>query len=201
MDQNHQKPNIIIDALNANEDGDSNLFKLIYKNRFCFDKASRIWYEFKEHWQEDRLEEAIAAITEVVKIYQAQLKSEEYWIENAHRQGKTETAASHYRAVLSRQSKNIEALNNLAWILCSGTNRDPIRAVTLAKRACELTNWQQPELMDTLIAAHIAAGQNENARNIAERALITAEKLDRTDLVESLKQRLERLSVDNRSDL
>jgi putative DNA primase/helicase len=95
LNQKHQKPISIIDALYSNEDGDAQLFTNSFCNRFCYDKSERIWYEFKGHWCEDRIEEVLFAVSEVVQLYQAQLKYEEYLIEDAHRQGKTEAADQH----------------------------------------------------------------------------------------------------------
>jgi hypothetical protein len=62
LNQKHREAKIIIDALNSNEDGDALLFKNRFRSRFCFDKSTGLWCEFMDHWYEDRLEVAIAAI-------------------------------------------------------------------------------------------------------------------------------------------
>ena len=49
--------------------------------------------------------------------------------------------------------------------------RDPVEAVKLAQRACELTNYEQPQLLDTLAAAYAAAGKFPEAVETAEKAL------------------------------
>jgi hypothetical protein len=52
-------------------------------------------------------------------------------------------------------------LNNLAWFLATCPNdrvRDGRRAVALATEACELGQWADPNVLDTLAAAHAEAG-------------------------------------------
>lgn len=65
-------------------------------------------------------------------------------------------------------------LNNLAWIL--GTSPDDAvrngkRAVSLAKRACELTDWREAHIISTLAAAHAEAGDFEAARTYSRQAV------------------------------
>jgi Flp pilus assembly protein TadD len=57
-------------------------------------------------------------------------------------------------------------LNGAAWILAThpkATVRDSNRAVLLAERAAQLTNYQDGSILDTLGAAYAAAGDFENA--------------------------------------
>ena len=41
--------------------------------------------------------------------------------------------------------------------------RDGARAVELARRGCELTNWQDPNILDTLASAYAECGRFEEA--------------------------------------
>jgi len=62
--------------------------------------------------------------------------------------------------------KKFEALQLGAWILATSPQanvRDGKRAVEMAQRACELTQWKQPEYLDTLAAAHAELGQFDEA--------------------------------------
>ncbi|KKL95959.1 hypothetical protein LCGC14_1849350 [marine sediment metagenome] len=64
--------------------------------------------------------------------------------------------------------------NTLAWMLATSPNdafRDGAEAVRLAKRACELTKFQDPIPMDTLAAAYAEAGQFDQAVEMAGRAV------------------------------
>ena len=56
--------------------------------------------------------------------------------------------------------------NNLAWLWATTPRdelRDPVKAVEHARKACELTNWQEPGYLDTLAVAYAAAGRFEEA--------------------------------------
>jgi len=65
-------------------------------------------------------------------------------------------------------------MNNLAWILATNPAemlREPARAVELAERACELTDYADAGMMDTLAAAYASAGRFDMAVSTAEKAL------------------------------
>jgi tetratricopeptide (TPR) repeat protein len=88
-------------------------------------------------------------------------------------QGKPAQAAGEYRVVLNLQPNNVEALNNLAWILAVSsmdTVRNGAEAVRLAERACELTHQREPLLLGTLAAAYAEAGRYPEAVETAEKA-------------------------------
>jgi tetratricopeptide (TPR) repeat protein len=63
--------------------------------------------------------------------------------------------------------------NNLGWILAVGPDgvRDGKRAVEHATRACELTNWTEPEFIDTLASAYAEVGEFEKAIECQKKAL------------------------------
>jgi len=78
-----------------------------------------------------------------------------------------------YRRAVDDLERGLEAnpqyadgYNALAWLLSSCPDRqyrNPKRAVELARRACELTSWGQPNCVETLAAAYSEAGQDEQA--------------------------------------
>jgi len=91
-----------------------------------------------------------------------------------HRRGQAHDKLKDYAAAsadLSRavtlQPDNATYLNGLAWFLAttpSPVERDGAQAVTAATRACEITEFKDAVLLDTLAAAHAEAGDFEKAR-------------------------------------
>jgi tetratricopeptide (TPR) repeat protein len=89
-------------------------------------------------------------------------------------QNKIEEAMKEYDQAIKLDSRDPLAYNNLAWIMATSFDkerRNGKRAVELAAKACELTNWKDAEYADTLAAAHAEAGNWEKAIRTAEYAL------------------------------
>lgn len=89
-------------------------------------------------------------------------------------QGKLDKAIANYEIVLEIAPDNIMATNNLAWLLATHPKdnmRNGAKAVELAKRACNVTDYRVPELLDTLAAAYAEAGRFTEAVETADRAL------------------------------
>jgi tetratricopeptide (TPR) repeat protein len=81
-------------------------------------------------------------------------------------QGRFDEAAAHYAQALRIDPVHAEALNNCAFLLAAcpeAKYRDDRRAVELANRAGELTEWKNPGCLDTLAAAHAEAGDFDAA--------------------------------------
>jgi tetratricopeptide (TPR) repeat protein len=83
-------------------------------------------------------------------------------------------AIQHYNQTLELDPNFIEALNNLAWLLATDPDpsiQNPERAVSLAIKACELTNQKEALLVGTLAAAYAAAERFPEAIATAECAI------------------------------
>jgi len=92
--------------------------------------------------------------------------------------GRPAEAIAAYDAALRIQSDYPEVLNNLAWLLAANADaklRDGTRAVKLAHRACERTEFKVPVFIGTLAAAYAEAGQFPEAATVAEQAAKAAE--------------------------
>lgn len=75
--------------------------------------------------------------------------------------GQYQAALDDYRAAVRLDPKNAVAANGLSWFLCTcpaATMRDGKRALVLASRACELSQWGQFGYVDTLAAAYAELG-------------------------------------------
>jgi hypothetical protein len=98
-----------------------------------------------------------------------------------------------FQHTLDVTKDNYVAMNNLAWFLAAGpeiTTHNPDRAFKLARRACELTNYNKPESLDTLAAAYAAAGDFSKAIETAEKALELCRSSEQETLKEEIKKRI-----------
>jgi Flp pilus assembly protein TadD len=90
---------------------------------------------------------------------------------------------------------SVEALNNLAWELATSANpelRNGSRAVQLASRACELTQYEETIYVGTLAAAYAEDGRFDEAVATAQKACDLASKNNEADLLANNRQLLER---------
>lgn len=84
-------------------------------------------------------------------------------------------------------------LNNLAWVLATSPEeelRDGARAVELAERAANLTEYKQAHVLSTLAAAHAEAGDFKEAVRWSEKSVEIARGEDHEQL-EQLEEELE----------
>jgi tetratricopeptide (TPR) repeat protein len=76
------------------------------------------------------------------------------------------SALRDYRAALERDPASPFFLNSVAWLLATAPDpaaRDGEEAITLARRANELSGWRDPSLIDTLAAAYAENGDYTRA--------------------------------------
>jgi Tfp pilus assembly protein PilF len=83
-------------------------------------------------------------------------------------------AIADLEKAMELQPDNDTVLNNLAWLLATSPDdsiRDGKRAIGIAEKACELTEWKQPHIISTLAAAHAEAGDFDEARKYSRQAV------------------------------
>ena len=108
--------------------------------------------------------------------------------------GQTEAGLGHLRTAVSLQADSPTFLNSLARILATHPDakvREPAEAVRLAERASELSQKQNPEILDTLGAAYAAVGDFDRAVTTAQAAIELASQVDQL-LASQIHRRLER---------
>jgi Flp pilus assembly protein TadD len=88
--------------------------------------------------------------------------------------GQIRSATKHYGESLRLTPTSPATLAGLSWVLAT-TNKDEFRngaeALRLAKRACELTDYRNPETLRTLAAAYAETGQFMEAVEAAQKAV------------------------------
>ncbi|MGD0596997.1 MAG: tetratricopeptide repeat protein [Sedimentisphaerales bacterium] len=107
--------------------------------------------------------------------------------------GKINEAVTHFEKALQLKPDWVELMNTMAWYLAVNEKtavRNPDKAVKLAQRACELTNYEEPELLDTLAVAYAAAGNFSKAIEVTGKALELCQSSQRATLKKELESRL-----------
>jgi tetratricopeptide (TPR) repeat protein len=107
--------------------------------------------------------------------------------------GKYEQAIQVWTKARELQPDNIDFLNNLAWVLATSgdvSSQDAAKAIELSKRACELTGYKEPAMLDTLAAAYAAAGRFNDANSTAEQAFNLAKASRQEKLSSEIQMRL-----------
>ncbi len=108
-------------------------------------------------------------------------------------QGSMGKGIEHLTTAVRLNPNDLNALNNLAWILA--TNKIPeyrngLKAVQLAEHAGKLTGHKHPLFLDTLAAAYAEAGRFENAKRTAQKGVELSRKAGRVKWEEGIKGRL-----------
>ena len=135
---------------------------------------------------EDRNDEALRHFQECLRLKPASVLPHLRLARNLTQLGRFHDAAFHMeeflrtcpRGSLEAESSPVRepalgALNDLAWLLASSEqaeDRDGLRAIRFAERACELTQYRQTVFVGTLAAAYAEAGRFPEALTTAEMA-------------------------------
>jgi tetratricopeptide (TPR) repeat protein len=104
--------------------------------------------------------------------------------------GKHVEALADYERALKMSPENSGILNNFAWVLATSPDdnvRDGKRAIKLATKACEVTDYKEAHILSTLASGYAEAGDFESAIKWSTKAV----DLGEGEMKEQLKGELE----------
>ncbi len=140
---------------------------------------------------------------EAIEYFQKVISAEPDWpgsyysLANIYyRRGQTRLAVENYYKTLELErdqlNVRINALDRLVRILTDAKSQgyNPSQAIQLAKQACQLTDYKNPEMLSTLAAAYAAAGRFDLAVTTAESALQLAGTAGNNNLAKQLRNHL-----------
>jgi tetratricopeptide (TPR) repeat protein len=107
--------------------------------------------------------------------------------------GQSAEAMQHYEKALEISPQSVSALNNLAWLLATGSNaslRNGNRAIELAQRVDQLSGGANALVLRTLAAAYAEAGQFGKAIESAQTAMQLARNQGNDSLATDLQQQI-----------
>lgn len=171
----------LLDKLDRTDDAVALLERLIATNPDRSDLQMQLAVFYTDKQMAD---EAIVALTRVIELEESnglawRLRGDMYLYAGQHKQ-----AVADFDKALELDPADSGVLNNYAWTLSTSpfpNIRDGERAVELASKACELTQYDAPHILSTLAAALAEAGQFEEAVKRSEEAIAKAEELGTLD--------------------
>jgi protein O-mannosyl-transferase len=124
--------------------------------------------------QESRVDDAIAAYEQALKNRPNYPGAENNIGFALFQKGRPSEGIAHWQNALAAEPDSVDSLNNLAWVLATFPEtwiRNGGQALTLAKRANQLSGDKSPAILRTLAAAYAENSRFTEARIIAERGL------------------------------
>jgi protein O-mannosyl-transferase len=107
--------------------------------------------------------------------------------------GQSAEAIEHYEKALEISPQSVSALNNLAWLLATGSNaplRNGLKAIQFAQQADKLSGSKNALVLRTLGAAYAEAGQFGKAIDSAQVAMQLAQSQGDDSLATELQQEI-----------
>jgi len=123
--------------------------------------------------EQGRKEEAVKQLKELLQL-KPDTEARAQLATLLHRSGRFREAVAEYRQVLAAKPDQLEALNNLAWLLASCSDnavREGMEAVRVAEQGCRLTEYKQAQMVGALGAAYAEAGRFTEAVAAAQKAI------------------------------
>lgn len=143
--------------------------------------------------EQGRFDESFAHFVKAVQLMPDYAEAH-YGLANAlMQQGRLDEAVDHFRAAVRLKPDWLEPMGSLAELIIAHPeikNRDINEAIRLASRACELTDYRNPTILDALAAAYASAGNFSQAVETAQKALNLVDPNNK-EMLMAIKKRLD----------
>jgi len=129
--------------------------------------------------------------TEIVE-HSSYLKLTAALAEKLIEKGQIRRAYKKYLSILELEPDSLDSLNSVAWFQAASTIegiRNPKQAVKLAIKACKISEYENPEALDTLAVAYAATGDFQKAIATAAKAIELAYSQGADGLAGRMKKR------------
>jgi tetratricopeptide (TPR) repeat protein len=139
------------------------------------------------------LDEAVVHLVKALRLDPNSALAHYHFGKALERKGKISEAITHFEEALWLKPDWVEPMNDLAWFLAASKEtsiHNPDKAVRLALRACELTGYKKPVLLDTLAVSYAATGAFDKAVETAEKALELCQSSGQETFKDEIKNRL-----------
>ena len=138
-------------------------------------------------------DEAISDYSKAIEIDPRDVRAYNYRAWEYTLKGEYDQAISDLKKALEINPRYADTYNNLAWVLATAkvsAFHDGKKALELALKACELSDWKKLDYLDTLAAAYARVGDFENAVKWQERVIGSPDVAKWVDLQAELQERL-----------
>ena len=141
------------------------------------DDASRpelLMYLTRYYTAAQRPSKAIESASEILELDENAWEAYRYRGDAFLSQGKHKEAIRDYESAEQINDSDSGVLNNLAWVLATSPDdevRDGQRAIEVATKACDVTEFKQAHILSTLAAAYAESGDFDKAIEWSSKAV------------------------------
>ncbi|MCX7766988.1 MAG: tetratricopeptide repeat protein, partial [Candidatus Sumerlaeia bacterium] len=119
-------------------------------------------------------EKAMQYLKQLLSLQPANSVAHKYMAKIYQTLGQEQAAIFHFRTATTLLPQDPEIMNDLGLLLATAADtslRSPAEAINFEKKACTITEWQNPDYLYTLALSYASAGDYASAVNAAEQAL------------------------------
>ena len=138
---------------------------------------------------DEQPEKALNAYSEVLEIDEKNVAALQSRGDSYLNVGKHAEAIADFEKALVLRQEDSSLLNNLAWVLATSPDdpvRDGLRAIELATKACQLTEYKKSHILSTLAAAYAEAGDFKSAIEWSQKSVDMNDPMHREQLMKEL---------------